>query len=145
MFKNKKIGFGITGSFYTIKYIIPEIKKLIKMEAIIYPIMSFNSYKLAMKHENIKEYIKQIEIITKNKIIHTNLDAELIGSKYATDILIIAPCAGDTIGKLANGILDDPILIATKSHLKNEKNIVIGILTSDGLSGSAKNIRYFIK
>ena len=86
------------------------------------------------------DFIEKIENLTGNKIIHSIQDAEPIGPKHLTDILIIAPCSGNTIGKLANGITDTPALMAAKSHLRNEKPIVIAISTNDGLSSSAQNI-----
>ena len=86
------------------------------------------------------DFIEKIENLTGNKIIHSIQDAEPIGPKHLTDILIIAPCSGNTIGKLANGITDTPALMAAKSHLRNEKPIVIAISTNDGLAASAQNI-----
>ena len=90
--------------------------------------------------EKLGDFIEKIENLTGKKIIHTIQDAEPIGPKNLTDILIIAPCSGNTIGKLANGISDTPALMAAKSHLRNEKPIVIAISTNDGLSSSAQNI-----
>ena len=78
--------------------------------------------------------------MTEQKIIHTIQDAEPIGPKHLTDIMIIAPCSGNTIAKLANGITDTPALMAAKSPLRNNNPIVIAISTNDGLSGSAENI-----
>ena len=86
------------------------------------------------------DFIEKIENLTGNKIIHSIQDAEPIGPKHLTDILIIAPCSGNTIGKLANGITDTPALMAAKSHMRNEKPIVIAISTNDGLAASAQNI-----
>lgn len=86
------------------------------------------------------DFIEKIENLTNEKIIHTIQDAEPIGPQNLTDIMIIAPCSGNTIGKLANGITDTPALMAAKSHLRNENPIVIAISTNDGLSTSAQNI-----
>ena len=86
------------------------------------------------------DFIEKIENLTNEKIIHTIQDAEPIGPQNLTDIMIIAPCSGNTIVKLANGITDTPALMAAKSHLRNEKPIVIAISTNDGLSSSAQNI-----
>ncbi len=90
--------------------------------------------------EKLGEFIEKIENMTEQKIIHTIQDAEPIGPKHLTDIMIIAPCSGNTIAKLANGITDTPALMAAKSHLRNNNPIVIAISTNDGLSGSAENI-----
>lgn len=90
--------------------------------------------------EKLGDFIQKIENITGRKIIHTIQDAEPIGPKHLTDIMIIAPCSGNTIAKLANSITDTPALMAAKSHLRNNNPIVIAISTNDGLSGSAENI-----
>ena len=109
--KDKRIGFVLTGSFCTFKHTIPQIKKIVEEGGIVIPIMSRNAY---------------------------NMDT--IGPKGLTDILIIAPATGNTIGKLANGITDDVGTMATKSHLRNNNPVVIAISTNDGLAGSAENI-----
>lgn len=138
--ENVKIGFCLTGSFCTFKKTIEQIKELIKQGANIIPIMSYNSFSLDTKFGDAKDFISEIERITGNKIIHTIQGAEPIGPKKMTDIMIIAPCSGNTIAKLANGIVDTPVLMAAKSHLRNENPLVIAVSTNDGLSGSASNI-----
>lgn len=138
--KNKNIVFCLTGSFCAFKNTILQMKELIKEEANVIPIMSYTAYKTDSKYGNAKDYIKEIEKLTQRRIIHTTKDAELIGPKIITDILIIAPCTGNTLAKLSNGICDSPVLIATKLHLKNNKPVVIGISTPDGLSTNAENI-----
>ena len=139
-FDNVNIGFTMTGSFCTFKKVIPKIKELKDLGANIIPIMSYNSYNLDTKFGKAKEFIDEIENITGNKIIHTIQGAEPIGPKGLTDIMVVAPCSGNTIAKLANAIIDTPAAMAIKSHLRNQKPLVIGISTNDGLSGSAENI-----
>lgn len=139
--EGKKIGFAFTGSFCTFKIVLEELKKIKKENADIIPIMSYNSYKLDTKFGTAKEFIEEIKNITgKDEIIHTIQGAEPIGPKKLTDIMVIAPCSGNTIAKLANGITDTPVLMATKSHLRNNNPVVLAISTNDGLSGSAENI-----
>ena len=121
--KDKKIGFAMTGSFCTFKKTIPKIKELIEKGADILPIMSYNSYSMNTKFGNAKEFIEEIENMTGKKIIHTIQDAEPIGPKKLTDIMVIAPCSGNTISKLACDIIDTPALMAAKSHLRNRKSI----------------------
>lgn len=90
----KKIGFVLTGSFCTFKKTIPKIKELVEKEkADIIPIMSYNSYKLDTKFGKAKDFILEIEEITGKKIIHTIQDAEPIGPKKMTDIMVVAPCS----------------------------------------------------
>jgi len=102
--------------------------------------MSENSYNMDTKFGKSQDFIDEIESITNEKIIHLIQDAEPIGPKSLTDILIIAPCSGNTIAKLANGITDTPATMATKSHLRNNNPVVIAVSTNDGLSGNAENI-----
>ena len=132
--KGKNIGFCLTGSFCTFKNTILQMKELVKEEANILPIMSFNAYKIDSKFGKAENFIKEIEEISKHEIIHTIQDAEPIGPKGMTDIMIIAPCSGNTIAKLANGIVDTPVLMAAKSHLRNGNPLVIAPSTNDGLS-----------
>ena len=138
--KDKKIGFTLTGSFCTFQKVIPKIKEIKKLGADIIPIMSFNSYNLDTKIGKAKEFIDEIEEITKKKIIHTIQDAEPIGPKKMTDIMIIAPCSGNTMAKLACDIIDTPATMAAKSHLRNNRPLVIAPSTNNGLSGNAENI-----
>lgn len=138
--KGKKIGFVLTGSFCTFQKVIPKIKELKKLEAEIIPIMSYNSYNLDTKFGKAKDFIEEIEDITGNKIIHTIQGAEPIGPKKMTDIMIIAPCSGNTMAKLACDIIDTPAVMAAKSHLRNERPLVIAPSTNNGLSGNAENI-----
>lgn len=137
---NIKIGFALTGSFCTFKKAIPKMKELIKKGADILPIMSYNSYKLDTKFGKAVEFIKEIETITGKKIIHTIQDAEPIGPKKLTDVMVIAPCSGNTMAKLALDIIDTPVTMAAKSHLRNDRPLVIAPSTNNGLSGNAENI-----
>lgn len=91
--KGKKIGFVLTGSFCTFSKTIPKMKELIEREADIVPIMSFNSYNIDTKFGKAKDFIEQIEEITNKKIIHTIKDAEPIGPKKMTDIMVVAPAS----------------------------------------------------
>ena len=102
--------------------------------------MSFNSYNIDTRYGKSKDFIEKIEEITNNKIINTFVEAEPLGQKKIIDILVIAPCTGNTVSKLANGITDTPVLLAAKSNLRNDNNIVLGICTNDGLSSNAENI-----
>ena len=114
-FEGVKIGFSLTGSYCTFETTIPQISKLIEEGADILPIMSFNAYNLNTKFGKATEFIKQIEDITKKKIIHTIQDAEPIGPQKLIDIMVIAPCTGNTVAKLANDIIDTPVTMATNA------------------------------
>ena len=139
--ENKKIGFAFTGSFCTFNKTIEELEKIAKIKNVkILPIMSFNSYNLDTKFGSAKEFIEKIENITNNKIIHEIQEAEKIGPNMLTDIMVVCPCTGNTISKLANDIIDTPVAMAVKSHLRNNNPVVIGVSTNNALSGAAENI-----
>ena len=138
--KNVNVGFAMTGSFCTFSKTIEKLKELVEKGANVIPIMSFNSYRIDTRFGKTNDFIDTIEKITGNKIIHTIEDAEPIGPKKITDIMILAPASGNTIAKLANGITDTPVTMAIKSHLRNENPVVVAISTNDALSGSASNI-----
>ena len=138
--KNKKIGFVLTGSFCTFRKTIPKMKELVEKGAEIVPIMSYNAYSMDTKFGKAKDFIEEIENITGKEIIHTIQDAEPIGPKKLTDIMIIAPCSGNTMSKLAYDIIDTPATMAAKSHLRNGYPLVIAPSTNNGLSGNAENL-----
>ena len=117
--EHKKIGFVLTGSFCTFSKTIPKIKDLVKIGSEVIPIMSYNAYNLDTKFGKAEDFINEIEDITGKKIIHTIQDAEPIGPKHLTDIMVVAPCSGNTMAKLANDIIDTP---ATMGSLLNRKN-----------------------
>lgn len=122
LLNEKKIGFALTGSFCIFKAVIPEIKNIINNGGKVLPVMSFNAYNIDTRFGKAEDFINEIENICENKIIHTIEDAEPIGPKGLTDAMVIAPCTGNTIAKLANGITDTPVLMAAKSHLRNRKS-----------------------
>lgn len=131
---NCKIGFVLTGSFCTFSKVIPKIKELVEKGAKVIPIMSYNAYELDTKFGNAQDFINEIEEITGKKIIHTIQEAEPIGPKHLTDIMVVAPCSGNTMAKLANDIIDTPATMAVKSHLRNNLPVVIAASTNNALS-----------
>lgn len=138
MLENIKIGLAITGSFCN----YPKIQKLIqdlkeeKAERII-PIIS-KVYDTRF-YEG-EQFIKMLEEEAKEEIVDTIVKAEPIGPKNMVDIIIVVPCTGNTIAKLANGITDTPVTMAVKSHIRNNKPVLIGVSTNDGLGVNLKNI-----
>ena len=132
--KDKKIGFVLTGSFCTFSKVIPKIKELVKKGSEVIPIMSFNSYNLDTKFGKAKDFIDEIQDITGREIIHTIQGAEPIGPKRLTDIMVVCPCSGNTMSKLAYDIIDTPSTMAVKSHLRNNLPVVIAPSTNNGLS-----------
>ena len=138
--KGKKIGFAVCGSFCTFKKAFEQLAQLICQGADVTAIMSFNAASMDTRFGKAKEHIDFLEQATGKAVIKTIEDAEPIGPKKMFDMIVIAPCTGNTLAKLAMGIIDTPVTMAAKSHLRNGSPIVIAPSTNDGLSGSAKNI-----
>ena len=136
----KTIGYCLTGSFCTFSKSIPQVKKLVDTGYNVIPIMSYNAESLDTRFGDAGAFISELEEITGNKVLKTITEVEPIGPKNLLDLLIISPCSGNTLGKLANGIYDTPATLSAKSHLRNQKPILIGVSTNDALTGSAKNI-----
>ena len=136
----KNIGVAMTGSFCTYDKIMLEIQRMVKEKANIYTIFSYHSQSIDTRFGKASEFLDKIESITGNKPILTIEEAEPFGPKNLLDILIIAPCTGNTIAKLNNGITDTPALMAAKGHLRNNKPLVISVSTNDALGINFKNI-----
>ncbi|MBE6748890.1 MAG: dipicolinate synthase subunit B [Ruminococcaceae bacterium] len=134
------IGFAICGSFCTFKSVFKEIENLVKLGYEVIPIMSENAYSFDTRFGEAKFWQDELKRITKKEIIHTIKDAEPIGPKKLLDLLVIAPCTGNTLAKLSNGISDTSVTLATKAHLRNARPLVIAVSTNDALSGAGKNI-----
>lgn len=137
--KKIKLGFCLTASFCTFAQAIQCMKALEEIYDLI-PIMSYHAYQFDTRFGKAQDFIDEIESICGKKIICTITDAEPIGPKSMTDMMLVAPCTGNTIAKLAASITDTPATMAIKSHLRNAKPVVVAVSTNDSLSGSAKNI-----
>ena len=134
------IGYAITGSFCTFRKTIEQMKKLKNEGYNIIPVMSFNAFSIDTRFGKADELINQVEEICKDKIIHDIAAAEPIGPKNLLDIIIVAPCTGNTLAKIALGITDTPVTMAVKAHLRNNKPLVLAPATNDGLGASCKNL-----
>ena len=135
-----KIGYALCGSFWTFSRSIEQLKRLKDEGADITAIMSFNAATLNTRFGTAESFRNTIEEITGKPVIRTIEDAEPIGPKKMFDVLVICPCTGNTMAKLANSIIDTPVTMAAKSHIRNSRPVVIAAATNDGLAGSAKNI-----
>lgn len=135
-----RIGFAMCGSFCTFKKVINELPGLKEKGAKLYPIMSETAASTDTRFGSAEGFREKIEEITKEKIITDIKNAEPIGPKKLFDILVIAPCTGNTLAKLASGIADSSVTLAAKAHLRNDRPIVIAVSTNDGLANAAKNI-----
>ena len=138
--QKQTVGFALCGSFCTFKKVIPQMKKLVSEGYRVVPIMSNTAYTTDTRFGKSRDFNEEIEQITGEKIIYTISGAEPIGPKELLDVLVIAPCTGNTLGKLANGISDTSVTLATKAHLRNQRPVIIAVSTNDALGTSARNI-----
>lgn len=134
------IGYCFTGSFCTFAKSMNALEELVKAGHNVTPIMSENAYSIDTRFGNAVDIQNKLIQITGNSIIHTIEQAEPIGPNKMFDVLAIVPCTGNTLAKLSNGITDTTVTMATKSHLRNNRPVVIGISTNDALGAAAKNI-----
>lgn len=138
--KNKTIGFGVTGSFCTFKTIYPQMQNLIEEGCDVIPIFSYMTSQTDTRFFKASDFDNLVTDITGHNPLKTIDAVEPIGPKGLLDVLLIAPCTGNTISKLAVGIADSPVLLAAKSHLRNNRPVVIAISTNDALANNFKNI-----
>ncbi|MCL2062098.1 MAG: dipicolinate synthase subunit B [Firmicutes bacterium] len=137
--KGKTIGFGITGSYCTFATILPQISKLVKDNTVI-PIFSASVANTDTRFYSAADFFQDVMRLTGRAPITSIVDAEPIGPSKILDVMVIAPCTGNSLAKLANSITDTPVLMAAKAHIRNDRPLVLGVSTNDALSGSAKNI-----
>lgn len=138
--EGKRIGFAITGSFCTYHLIMPVVEQLVNMGAEVTPILSFNAATQDTRFMKAAEFKHFLTVTTKREIVDSIVKAEPIGPKKLLDLVIVAPCTGNTLAKLAAGVTDTPVLLAAKSHLRNARPVLIGLSTNDALGANAKNL-----
>jgi len=137
---NERIGFAVTGSFCTFEKALAGLEELARLGYDLYPIMSETSYTTDTRFGKAEDFRRRMEQITGRQVICTIAQAEPIGPKALLDLLVVAPCTGNTLAKLAWGITDTPVTMAVKAHLRNGRPVLLGVSSNDALSGSAKNI-----
>lgn len=136
----KKIGFALTGSFCTLQNSLTQMEKLVFLGADVLPVVSYIVNSTDTRFGTAKYFLEQIKIITGKKCIASIVDAEPIGPSIKLDLMVVLPCTGNTLSKLANGITDTPVTMACKAQLRNNRPVLLGIATNDGLGANAKNI-----
>lgn len=139
-FSGLKIGYAITGSFCTFEKSFKQAEILRQMGAELIPIMSGNASSISTRFGSASDNLKRFENICRCKVITSIEEAEPIGPKGLTDIMVVAPCTSNTASKLANSITDSSVTMAVKSHLRGGKPVVLAIASNDSLMGSAKNL-----
>jgi len=138
--QGKKIGVAMTGSHCTLEEIFKELINIKKAGADIYPIVSPAVHNTDTRFGTAAQVCRHIEEITGRKPWKSIVEAEPIGPKKILDLLLIAPCTGNTMAKLANGIVDSAVLMAAKAQLRNGRPVVLSIATNDALGLNARNL-----
>lgn len=138
--KKTSIGFAMTGSFCTFERVLKQMEALVRRGYEVVPVLSFNAGMLDTRFMTAEHLRARIVEITGNEPIDTLAGAEPIGPKKMTDVFLIAPATGNSLAKLAGGIYDTPALLGAKSHLRNERPLVLAVSTNDGLGAAAQNI-----
>ena len=138
--KKTSIGFAMTGSFCTFERVLKQMEALVRRGYEVLPVLSFNAGALDTRFMTAEHLRARIVEITGNEPIDTLAGAEPIGPKKMTDVFLIAPATGNSLAKLASGIFDTPALLGAKSHLRNDRPLVLAVSTNDGLGAAAQNI-----
>lgn len=136
----KNIGFALTGSFCTYEKVFTEMEHLVSLGANVIPIFSYVPQEMECRFGTWKQFLEKAETISGKRPITTIAGAEPIGPKELLDILLIAPCTGNTLAKLAHAITDTPVLMAAKSQLRTERPVVLFLSSNDSLGLNFKNI-----
>jgi dipicolinate synthase subunit B len=136
----KNVGLALTGSYCTYDKVFAEIKRLVDEKVNVYTIFSDRSQVTDTRFGNANDFLAMAKEITGHDPVTTIVEAEKLGPSNLLDIVVIAPCTGNTLAKMANAITDSPVLMAAKCNLRNNKPVVIAVSTNDALSNNLKNI-----
>ncbi len=138
--KGVKIGFALTGSYCCLDEVLPHVGRLIDEEAEVFPIISSIVDRADTKFGTSDKWKSMLFKLTGREAITTVVEAEPIGPQKLFNVVVVAPCTGNTLAKLANGITDTAVLMSVKAQLRNQRPVVLAVSTNDGLSMNAKNI-----
>lgn len=134
------LGLALTGSFCTFEKVLAQLEPLRRQFPHIIPILSETSFETDSRFGPAAEFQKRLEDLCGHPVLHTIPETEPIGPKKLLDALVISPCTGNTLAKLANGIADTSVTLACKAHLRNERPVIVAVSTNDGLGGNAASI-----
>ena len=134
------MGFALCGSFCTHKEVLRELEAICREYETVLPVVSPVCQTTDTRFGKAEDFLAQVERLTGHTVMGSIREAEPIGPKKLLDVLVIAPCTGNTLAKLAAGITDTPVTMAAKAHLRNDRPVVVAVATNDGLSAAAKNI-----
>lgn len=135
-----RIGAAVCGSFCTFSRVFRVLSELTAAGCDITPIMSDAAYTTDTRFGRAQEHAARLFDITGKTVLHDITTTEPIGPKKMFDVLLVAPCTGNTLAKLAAGIVDTPVCMAVKSHLRSQRPVVVAVSTNDALAGASKNI-----
>lgn len=134
------IGYAITGSFCTHSKALDILRILAHRELEIVPILSETVFSTDTRFGKAEQLIKSVEEITHNNAVHTICESEKFGPALPLEALIIAPCTGNTLAKIANGITDTAVCMAAKAHMRQSRPLLIALASNDALSANLSNI-----
>ncbi|AQT83614.1 dipicolinate synthase subunit B [Paenibacillus larvae subsp. pulvifaciens] len=134
------VGYALTGSHCTLEEIMPQIKRFVDEGARVIPIVSHSVQATDTRFGKSADWLEQVKEITRQELITSIPEAEPLGPSKLLDVLVIAPCTGNTTSKLANAMTDSPVLMAAKAQMRNQRPLVLAISTNDGLGLNAMNI-----
>lgn len=135
-----KVGFAMCGSFCTFDKALQQMEELIRRGFQVVPIMSYHAFSIDSRFGKAADFRQRIETLCNRNIIATIPEAEPLGPRHLTDIMVVAPCTGNTAAKLAHAVTDTPVTMAVKSHLRQRKPVLLCLATNDALGASAQNI-----
>ena len=136
--KTQRVGFALCGSFCTHAAVLKELEHICREYGTVLPIVSQACQTTDTRFGRAEDFLARVEELTGHKPIDSIQAAEPIGPKQLLDVLVIAPCTGNTLAKLAAGVTDTPVTMAAKAHLRNDRPLVAAIATNDGLSAAAR-------
>ena len=134
------IGYAFTGSFCTLSHSLAAMRRLRADGADLLPIFSNNVFSTDTRFWQAKEFANAVRALTDREIIHTIVDAEPLGPTTPLEALVIAPCTGNTLAKIAQGITATPVTMAAKAHLREESRLLLALASNDSMSANLENI-----
>lgn len=135
-----RVGFALSGSFCTFSKVMEEIRVLRERGMEVIPILSFQAASLDTRFGKAEDWKTKLKELTGHTPLETLVEVEPIGPKGLLDVLVVAPCTGSTLARLANGLSDTPVALAVKSHLRRSRPVILGVSTNDALGASMRNI-----
>ena len=138
--KKETIGFALCGSFCTFEPVLAAMTRLAREYETVQPILSFAAGSVDSRFGMAADFRARIEAICKRPVWDSLAQVEPIGPKKLLDLLVVAPCTGNTLAKLAAGIADGPVTLACKAQLRNARPVVLAVSTNDGLAANARSV-----